>query len=147
MTESGADTLVVRRLIRAPRADVFAAWTQPQHLVAWWGPKDVKCIGATIDLRVGGQYRIGNQLPDETIIWIAGHYIDVLAPNKLVFTWSVEGHDRPAERVEVEFQEQDGGRATEVVVTHTAIADQQTRATHDIGWQGCLDGLATYLDH
>jgi hypothetical protein len=56
--EKLAATLVVRRRIHATPEKLFAAWTQPEHLVRWWGPQGVACPAAEIDLRVGGAYRI-----------------------------------------------------------------------------------------
>src|SRR5262249_11866527 len=56
--------LVVRRTIRAPVERVFDAWTRPEHLRRWWGPKPVRCTEAEVDLRRGGRYRIANQHPD-----------------------------------------------------------------------------------
>ena len=38
------------------------------------------------------------------------------------------------------------GAATEVIVTHERIADAATRAGHEQGWSGCLDGLARYAE-
>src|SRR5215831_11946252 len=64
--------LVVRRVIGAPAAKLFDAWTTPEALLAWFGPRDVRCIAADIDLRVGGAYRLGNELPDGRVLWIAG---------------------------------------------------------------------------
>jgi uncharacterized protein YndB with AHSA1/START domain len=51
-----AATLVVRRRINAAREKLFAAWTQPELLVRWWGPQGVACPAAEINLRVGGPY-------------------------------------------------------------------------------------------
>ena len=65
-------TLVVRRRINATAEKLFAAWTRPELLVRWWGPQGVACPAAEIDLRVGGSYRIANQFPDGTLVWIAG---------------------------------------------------------------------------
>ena len=36
-------TLTVRRIIRASPERLFKAWTQPRHLMQWWGPRDVRC--------------------------------------------------------------------------------------------------------
>lgn len=63
--------LVVRRTIRASAERIFDAWTQPEHLMAWWGPKPVTCSSAGVDLRTGGKYRIVNALPDGNAVTIA----------------------------------------------------------------------------
>jgi uncharacterized protein YndB with AHSA1/START domain len=91
--------LVVRRTIKAPVARVFEAWTQPDQLRRWWGPRPITCSDATVDLRVGGAYRIGNQLPDDSVLWISGEFEVIEPPNRLVYTWHVEGKaERALER-------------------------------------------------
>ncbi|HRT52524.1 MAG TPA: SRPBCC domain-containing protein, partial [Flavobacteriales bacterium] len=47
-------TLVLTRRLNAPRELVFAAWTDPKHLVRWWGPKDFTLPHCEQDFRVGG---------------------------------------------------------------------------------------------
>ncbi|MFT7521669.1 MAG: hypothetical protein ACI9MC_003821 [Kiritimatiellia bacterium] len=134
-------SLIVRRVIRAPSARVFKAWTTPDQLRAWWGPKGVACCEAQVDLRPGGSYRIGNQLPDGKIIWIWGEFNTVEAPTKLIYTWNTDS-SQDAERVTVRFEEHHDG--CEVIVVHERIATEPLRVGHNAGWQGCLDGLAHF---
>jgi uncharacterized protein YndB with AHSA1/START domain len=129
-------------MIPATAEFLFDAWTQPGRLKEWWGPSGVRCIEAQIDLRVGGLYRIGNQLPDGKVIWITGEYEHIEAPHKLVYTWRVEHNSKQPERVTVEFKQKDV--ETEVIVTHERISDVRIRKQHESGWRGCLDGLAEY---
>ncbi|HEX3596863.1 MAG TPA: SRPBCC domain-containing protein [Polyangiaceae bacterium] len=134
-------TLVTRRTIRASAERLFAAWTEPEQLRAWWGPRPVTCSGAEIDLRVGGRYRIANALPDGTTFVIEGQFLVVEAPHRLVYTWRA-GEDQTS-RVTVRFEPRDD--ATEVIVVHEQIPDERLRDSHDGGWQGCLDGLERYF--
>lgn len=139
---SSSIALVVRRVIRASASRVFDAWTQPEQLRRWWGPRPVTCCGAEMDVRVGGAYRIGNQLPDGNVLWISGTFEVVEPPRRLVYSWQVErGTAPPSEcsRVTVRFEPRDGG--TEVIVVHEAIDTEATRADHENGWQGCLENL------
>lgn len=142
--KTGSVTLVVRESIRATPERLFAAWTEPGQLQAWWGPDDVTCVGAEVELRVGGRYRIGNRFPDGKVLWIAGRFEAIDTPRKLVYTWSIEGAGREAERVTVEFVSQ--GETTEVRVTHERITDEATADMHRLGWQGCLRGLREHLE-
>lgn len=142
--ESGDLALIVRRTIRARVERVFDAWTRPEHLVQWWGPKPVRCSGAEVDLRVGGRYRIANQFPDGKVLWIVGEFELVEPPNKLVYSWSLEPGAPSTERVTVRFEPRDG--ATEVIVVHERIGSAAVRATHAQGWEGCFDGLEQFLD-
>ncbi len=130
-------TLVVRRTIRASAERLFDAWTRPEQLVQWWGPKGAHCPHAEVDLRVGGRYRIGNQFGDGQVIWISGQFEAIERPVKLVYSWIIE--PAAAERVSVSFEEEGG--VTEVVLVHERIADAASRDKHAAGWDGCLDGL------
>lgn len=143
---SDTETLVVEKRVRAPIERVFEAWTTASQLIAWWGPDDVVCIGATIDLRVGGHYRIGNQLADGQVIWISGTYEDIMPPNRLVFSWSIDQGAPSTERVTVNLQSSGDGTATQITVTHERIRDIKAREGHAVGWTGCLDGLEVWAN-
>ncbi|MGH8130383.1 MAG: SRPBCC family protein [Steroidobacteraceae bacterium] len=133
----------MRRFIPASPERVFAAWTNPIELEKWWGPANVRCISAEIDLRVGGRYRIGNELPDKTVIWIEGVFQQIQKPNLLVYTWRAGEQSTTTEIVTVRMRSQDLG--TEVIVQHECIETPALRDQHRLGWMGCLDGLAGYF--
>ena len=134
--------LVVRRLIAATPERLFDAWTDPQQLVRWWGPMGVRCSDASVDLRVGGEYRIANALPDGSTVWIRGVFEEIDPPHRLVYSWLLD-HSTRAERVTVRFEA--CGAQTEVIVLHERLADEHSRAMHEQGWVGCIDGLVEYL--
>lgn len=134
--------LIVRRMFHASPERIFDAWTQPEHLKQWWGPKSVQCVDAEVDLRVGGRYRIANQFPDGKILWISGEFEAIDRPRRLVYSWRV-GDEGVAERVTVHFEA--CGEETEVMVKHERIPTPTLRDMHEQGWFGCLDGLAEYL--
>jgi uncharacterized protein YndB with AHSA1/START domain len=143
-SESTLVTLIVRKTMRASAEKLFDAWTRPSQLIKWWGPESVTCIGADVDLRVGGRYRIGNKFPDGNVLWITGEFKSIDRPHKLVFTWAIEPDVSSSEVVTVIFKPR--GDVTEVVVTHRRIPNDAARDMHRVGWQGCLNGLATYLE-
>jgi uncharacterized protein YndB with AHSA1/START domain len=135
--------LEVRRKILATQARVFAAWTDPAQLQRWWGPVGVTCSLAEVDLRPGGRYRLVNELADGGTIVIVGEFLEVVAPERLVYSWRMEGDDGPVERVTVRFEP--CGDATEIVVVHERIRDLATQRGHEAGWHGCLDGLEAHV--
>jgi uncharacterized protein YndB with AHSA1/START domain len=139
----GRFSLQSRRFVSATPERVFAAWTDPIELKKWWGPDDARCISAEIDLRIGGRYRIGNELPDRRIIWIEGVFERIERPSLLVYTWRTDPESAARELVTVRMTAQ--GRGTEVVVTHERIESEALRDQHGRGWAGCLNGLAAYL--
>jgi uncharacterized protein YndB with AHSA1/START domain len=135
--------LVVRKVVQATPERLFEAWTNPAQLEQWWGPDGVTCVDPAVDLRVGGRYRIGNRLPDGTIVWIVGEFEIIDPPHRLTYTWRLEGASGTVERVTVRFEPR--GSATDVIVTHEHIPDQMRRDQHQSGWRGCLEGLAEFL--
>jgi uncharacterized protein YndB with AHSA1/START domain len=135
--------LTLSRLIRAPREQVFAAWTDPELLVQWWGPGPITCPEAHIDLREGGDYRIANLHPDGSTTWISGTFSTVRVPEELVYTWTANILTGPPTLVRVRFLEHDEG--TELVLVHERFAVEQVREMHLEGWQGCLDKLALFM--
>ncbi|HWJ86389.1 MAG TPA: SRPBCC domain-containing protein [Cellulomonas sp.] len=79
---------VVRRLA-APRELVFRAWTEPAHLQWFAGVPADPAYPTTVDLRVGGTWRV-HLIEDEgrgRAYWTGGLYREIAAPEKLVFTW------------------------------------------------------------
>ena len=48
--------LIITRIFNAPCKLVWKAWTEPEYVKNWWGPKDFTCPDAKIDFRVGGKY-------------------------------------------------------------------------------------------
>ena len=143
---SAETTLVIERIIQAPRKKVFRAWTDPDALVKWWGPEGFTPSSAEIDLRVSGRYRISScrsEAGEE--LFVNGEYREVVPPERLVFTWNWEGADMDfgGTLVTVEFRER--GEETEIVLTHERLPDEKTRDLHGMGWNSALDCLAKYL--
>lgn len=140
----GPLSLKVSGYIPASPAQVFRAWTTPSELRKWWGPENVRCLSADIDLRIGGEYRIANELPDKSILWISGVFEQIENPTLLVYTWSTGSGTVGAEKVTVRFRP--SGKGTEVEVRHERIETARLRDQHRQGWRGCLHGLAEHLE-
>ena len=60
-------TMLLQRVIRAPRAAVWAAWMNPETLPQWWGPDGFSCRTQRIDLRAGGEWVFDMIGPDGTV--------------------------------------------------------------------------------
>jgi uncharacterized protein YndB with AHSA1/START domain len=135
--------LVVRRTIRATPERIFEAWTRPEHLRVWWGPRPVTCSDAVVDLRVGGDYRIDNALPDGKTVVIEGTFRRIERPRLLVYTWRMGQGEAHPSLVTVRFEPR--GDETEVVIVHENVSNEAARTSHLEGWNGCLDGLETFV--
>ncbi len=75
------------RAFDAPRELVWKAFTEPERMKQWWGPKGFTVIAAKMDLRPGGTYHYGMQAPDGATMW-----------GKMVFR-EIAGADRFHQRV------------------------------------------------
>ena len=101
--------LSVTKVIRAPRAKVFEAWTTPSWLERWYGLTDEwQTPVAEVDLRVGGQYRLGLQPPGSGVFYEAGEYREVVAGERLVYTVVSTAWDG-TQTVTVEFRDHPDG--------------------------------------
>ena len=69
-TTSAERELLLTRTLDAPRALVFRAWTEPEHLARWWGPQGFTTPSCTMDVRPGGAWRICMRAPDGVDHWV-----------------------------------------------------------------------------
>ena len=145
-TKTLAPSLVIRRTIAAPRAAVYAAWTQADQMRKWAGPGEITAAEVESDPRVGGKYRITMQKPDGERLVVRGVYRDVREPERISYTWAWE-EDSPADETEtlvtVEFHDRDG--KTDLVLTHEGFASDESRDGHNGGWNGALDKLEKHV--
>src|SRR5882757_11831 len=83
-------SLTIKRRINAAPAKVYAAWTDPEKIVAWFGPAKVKqgSLQAETDLRVGGRYSISFQATDGEHFQVGGVYREIVPNERLVFSWA-----------------------------------------------------------
>ena len=142
-----AAQLIVRLfgMVQAPPARVFEAMTDPEQVAKWWGPQGFTCPEVTLDLRVGGAYRIAMQPPDGELFHLTGKYVEIEPPSRLAYTFRWEPPD-PDDRENVArlaLRERDG--ATEVALTHGPFATEARRELHESGWTDTLVRLASHV--
>jgi uncharacterized protein YndB with AHSA1/START domain len=132
-------SLTIKRRLKASPAKVFAAWTDPQKVKRWMGPGEIKAVHAESDARVGGRYRIVMQSPGGDELDVGGVYREVVADEKLVFTWAWKSTPERESLVTVLFKPD--GDGTLLTVTHEQFVDEEARDGHKQGWNGALDKL------
>lgn len=88
-----ARTMILQRVIAAPRARVWGAWTDPQALPRWWGPDGFSCRTSRIDLRAGGEWVFDMIAPDGTVHPNHHRYTEMRAGERLAYTllWGENG--------------------------------------------------------
>ena len=83
-TVSETERMVVTRVFDAPRELVWKAWTDPQYVMQWWGPKGFTAPFCQIDFRVGGKFLYCMRTPDGQEGWNAGEYHEIVLHEKIV---------------------------------------------------------------
>lgn len=92
-SESTADREFVHaRLIDAPRERVFRAFAEPHHLARWWGPNGFSSRFEVFEFRPGGRWRFVMHGPDGTDYPNESVFLDIAAPERVVFEHLSEGH-------------------------------------------------------
>jgi uncharacterized protein YndB with AHSA1/START domain len=83
--------VILTRTLHAPRRLVWKAFSQPEHLIGWWGPHGHVNRVLEFDFRVGGKWRIESTTPDGTVVVFHGEYRDIEAPRLVAQTFGVQG--------------------------------------------------------
>jgi len=142
---------------------MFQVWTEPKHLMQWWGPKGFKMKHAKMDLCPGGMYLYGMGAPDGTDMWGKFIFREIVKPEKLVFLTSFSDEKGGTTRhpmspdwplvllSEICFKTL--GTKTEVLVAWQAVDASEVEvntfnsgfASMKQGWGGTLDQLDAYL--
>jgi uncharacterized protein YndB with AHSA1/START domain len=138
--------VVITRVFDAPRALVFKMWTDPKHMIQWWGPKGFTNPVCELDARPGGALRIVMRAPDGAEYPMKGVFQEIVPPERLVFTSIAvdqEGNHLLEGLTTVTFAEQ-GGRTTLTLHTRAVgIAPMAPRmlAGMEAGWTQSLERL------
>ena len=141
MTPADAEPLVVRRVLRAPRERVFAAWLDPVLMARWMCPGDTRHATVELDPRVGGKFRVVmHHGRGEAEHW--GEYLAIEPPSRLSFTWISVSTERRPTVVTVELFER--GVETELVLTHRRLPPDQVEG-HRQGWTDIVAKLEQVL--
>ena len=147
-------TLILRRMLNAPQELAFAVWTSAEHIQQWMQPEPGMVVPmASMDVRVGGKFRIQMKKPDGEFFAAVGEFKEVKAPERLVYTWDWEkdgcGTDfgevegKPSQ-ITVEFLKR--GKQTEFVLTHTRFVTVESRDNHARGWGRGVESFAAFVE-
>jgi uncharacterized protein YndB with AHSA1/START domain len=144
--EPAERVLVIERIFDAPRSLVFKAWTDPAHMVHWFGPRGFKSTVLKNDLRPGGEYRVHMLGPDGDH-WSQGVFSEIVPPKRLVMVggWGdAQGNfTRPQTTMTLTFE--DHGGKTKLTLRQSVFESVTARDLHQGGWTSSLDRLAEYL--
>lgn len=111
----------------------------------WFGPADTESFTeASLDLKVGGAWRIAFRTADGESHGVGGIYQEVEPREKLVFSWAWQSTPERVSRVSIRLRAVEGG--TELDFRHDRFFDDQARTNHARGWTGTFVKLAAWLE-
>ena len=140
-------SLEIKRFINAPRARVYAAWTDPAQLRQWFGPENVRTRDIVAETRVGGKFRWDLTNPEGEEMTVQGEYSDLQPGRKIVFTWQWQDEETWENHnsiVTVELSDVVGG--TELRLLHEQLPSEESRDRHNEGWSSVLDRLEKFFN-
>jgi uncharacterized protein YndB with AHSA1/START domain len=156
---ANSNEVVIERVFDGPCEKVWKAWTDPEQIKKWWGPKDFTAPIIKVDFRVGGTYLYcmrGQGGPDGPVqdFWTTGTYKEIVPLEKIVATDSfadAEGnivsathYGMPAD-LPLEFQMiitfEDLGDKTKMVLTHIGMPEDGIADDMETGWNQSFDKM------
>ena len=147
-------TLILKRMLKAPQELAFRAWTSAEHIHQWMRPEPGMVVPlVSMDLRVGGKYRIQTKTSEGEFFTAVGEFHEVKVPERLVYTWDWEKDgsgsefgdvEGKASLITVEFLNQ--GEMTELVLTHSRFATVESRDSHARGWGKIVESFTKLVE-
>jgi len=147
MTEAvSAQEIAITRVFDAPRELVWKAWTEPDQLARWWGPRGwsnpLEMI--TMDVRPGGTFRVTSVSGEGAEMSSQGVFREVVEPERLVLEEPAEDAWHEGAVSVVTFTDLGEGR-TEMVLQSTIQTTDEMRGHAEAGLTSSLDRLAEHL--
>jgi uncharacterized protein YndB with AHSA1/START domain len=132
MTNGGVDEIermVVTRVFDASRELIWKAWTDPNYVMQWWGPKGFTSPFCKMDFRVGGRFLCCMKSPDGQEFWNGGEYHEIVLHEKIAYSMyfaDAQGNKVEPAQYGIEHEAIDGACD---VVTFEDFGDGQTKVT------------------
>lgn len=162
--ESAIKEFVISRTFDAPREVVWKAWTEPESMKQWWGPKDSQVLQIKMDFRVGGVNHYAFSYANQEM-WGKMVYREIKAPERIVWVNSfsdekggVTRHPMsptwPIEMLTTLTLTEHQGKTTVTIHWLPLNPNEEERKTFDAGhgsmrqgWTGTFDRLAGSLEN
>lgn len=145
------ETLVITRWLDAPRRLVWTLWTDPAHLVRWWGPPGCTNTACSMQVVVGGSFRLHMHAPDGAVYPCLGVFREIVPQERIV----LEGQSNetcpgcgaglpPGSLVTISFADEAAGTRLQIETSFPTEAARQAAiaAGLESGWAGTLERLA-----
>lgn len=137
-------SLNIERILNAPREAVWKAWTNHELRMRWLSPAGFYVSEDVGEIKVGEAYKACMISPESNESRYAGEYLELKAPEKLVFTHIWQNDICGIPNIEtictVLLEELEDGR-TKMTFTQTGLSSADSRDSHIGGWSECFDKL------
>jgi uncharacterized protein YndB with AHSA1/START domain len=128
--------IVNERVFEAPRDRVFAAYTDPQLIPCWWGPRRMTTVVEQMDVRRGGVWRFVMRDEDGQEQGFGGTYREVTPPERIVQTFEWDG--MPGHVIVETASFEDLGERTKVITTSLFHTTEERDGMLASGMEGGL---------
>lgn len=138
--------LQISRRLKAPRALVFKAFTDPVHLARWFGPEGFTVSECKVEPIVGGKFYVDMRSPEGKPHRVTGRFKAVDVHSRLIFTWAwLDEADKPGYETVVTITFEKIGNETEMLLHQERFEDAEACGKHSHGWLSCFVCLEQYL--
>jgi uncharacterized protein YndB with AHSA1/START domain len=141
VAEPGKPTIATRRVVNAPRALVFDAFTKPEHLKRWMGPRMLTMVSCVSDPRVGGGWRMVHRAPDGQEFAFHGEFREIVRPERIVRTYVFEPFPDQEALETLTLDEKDGKTTITTLTVHKTIEGRDGHLAHGME-AGMTEGYA-----
>lgn len=135
----------IERVFEAPPERVFAAFTDPELIPQWWGPRNTTTTVEEMDVRPGGTWRFIHGMDDGSETAFRGVYREITPPARLVQTFEWEGMPGHVCVETTEFEDLGEGR-TKIASTTIFHATEERDAMLESGMEGGMNESFERLD-
>ncbi len=143
------DTITIKRTLKAPIENVFAAWANPEARALWGRPSDDEGFKhLETDFRVGGT-DIGLCGPKDDLRYrVETKYHDIRSPHTILSTETIstEGSLLSISLISVHFAETGNQVDLTLTIQISSLVGEQMIEGNKAGWPAALDNLARYLN-
>lgn len=141
------NVISLTRVYDAPLHMVWEAWTVPEEVAQWWGPRGFTITTHSRDLKTGGHWTYTMHGPDGTDYDNITSYLDVVPMQRMVYDHGATKDSPPLFRVTALFTERDGRTQLDMSMTFATpdVAEQMGAFIKKAGGNGTWDRLAEYL--
>lgn len=147
--------ILLTRVFHAPRELVWTAWTQPEHVAQWWGPKGFNTRVDELDLRPGGTWRYVMIGPDGAEYPVKGVFREVVPPERIVTSDEFDKKYEPPEAGDLPrgivltatFDDLGGKTRLTLSIMHPSAEDRRKHEKMGVvpGWNSSFDCLDEHL--